>query len=93
VDQKKWLIKDGHPFDAKAMTSRIRQLLMSLAKMTPLNKRITELMKPTDLTARVISQGRSIGSTLQTPWRSVNTSGAFIDSKPSHCSVYLQRPK
>jgi hypothetical protein len=51
VDQRKWLIKDGSPLGAWSIASRIRQLLMSISKMTVANKKVTKLMKPAYLTA------------------------------------------
>jgi hypothetical protein len=60
VDQKKWLTKDRSPFSTRAMASRIRQLLISLAKMTAANKKVTRLMRLADLTAQVNSQGEEL---------------------------------
>ena len=41
VDKKKWLKKEGLPFKAKAMTSWVRQLIVSLDVMTASNKLIS----------------------------------------------------
>jgi hypothetical protein len=57
----------GLPFGARAMASRVRQLIMSLDVMIASNKHILQQMKAIELTGNVTSHGRSIGSTLPTP--------------------------
>jgi hypothetical protein len=64
INRKMWINKEGQPLSAKAMASKLRQVLMSIATMTALQKCTTEQMTPMDLTGRVLSQGRSQGSTL-----------------------------
>ena len=41
VDKKKWLNKEGLPFGARAMASRVRQLIVSLDFMAARNKHIS----------------------------------------------------
>jgi hypothetical protein len=41
VDKKQWLNKEGLPFGAKAMASRVRQLIVSLDVMTASNKHVS----------------------------------------------------
>jgi hypothetical protein len=50
VDKKKWVNKEGLPFGAKAMASRVRQLIMSLDVMTASNKHISQQMREIELT-------------------------------------------
>lgn len=40
VDRKQWLNKEGFPFGAREMVSRIRQFIVSLDVMTTNNKNI-----------------------------------------------------
>jgi hypothetical protein len=42
VDKKQWLNKEGLPFRARAMVSRVRQLIVSLDVMTASNKNISQ---------------------------------------------------
>jgi hypothetical protein len=77
VDKKQWLNKEGLPFGAKAMASRVRQLIVSLDVMTTSNKHVSNQMKALELTANVTSQGRSIGSALPNP-----TGGLLVTQGP-----------
>jgi hypothetical protein len=72
VDKKKWLNKEGLPFEAKAIASRVGQLIVNLNVMTTNNKHISQQMRAIELTGNVTSQGGSIGSTLPTPFRIVS---------------------
>jgi hypothetical protein len=67
VDKKKWLNKEGLPFEARAMASRVRQLIKSLDVMTASNKHILQQMKAIELTWNIASHGGSNGSALPTP--------------------------
>jgi hypothetical protein len=62
-----WVNKENLPLTARAMTSKLRQVLLSIATISALNKRITEQMRPMDLTGQVMSQGGSQGSALPNP--------------------------
>jgi hypothetical protein len=55
VDIKKWLNKEGLPFGAKSMVSRVRQLIMSLDVMTASNKHVSNQMRAIELTGNVTS--------------------------------------
>jgi hypothetical protein len=41
VDKKVWLNKEGLPLNAKSMASKVRQVLISIATMSALNKHVT----------------------------------------------------
>jgi hypothetical protein len=60
VDKKMWLNKEGLPLNAKSMASKVRQVLISIATMSALNKRFTQDMRAIDLTDRVMSQGSAL---------------------------------
>jgi hypothetical protein len=67
VDNKEWLNKERHPFEFRAMASKVRQLLVSLDVMTASNKHMSWQMRAIELTGNVTSQGGSIGFALPTP--------------------------
>jgi hypothetical protein len=73
VDKKKWLNKEGLPFGAKAMASRVKQLIVSLDVMTASNKHVSNQMRAIELTGNITSQGGSIGSALPNPPKGVST--------------------
>jgi hypothetical protein len=81
-DQKKWLNKEGLPFGAWAMASRVRQLIVSLDVMIASNKHILQQMKAIELTRNVQSHGGNIGSSLLTPSGVVSSA----QGAPSTCS-------
>jgi hypothetical protein len=67
MNKKMWLNKEGLPLNAKSMASKLRQVIISIATMSALNKHVTELMRPMDLTGQVMSQRGSQGSALPNP--------------------------
>ena len=67
MDKKIWLNKEGLPFEAKAMASRVRQLIVSLDIITASNKHVSNQMRVIELTRNVTSQKKSIGSALPNP--------------------------
>ena len=54
-----WINKDGLLLSTKAMASKIRQVVLSIATMMALNYHVREQMRPVDLTNCVLSQGGS----------------------------------
>jgi hypothetical protein len=64
VYRKMWVNKEGLPFTARAMASKLRQVFLSIATMSALNKRVTEQMRSMDLTKQVMSQGGNQRSAL-----------------------------
>ena len=55
VDRKKWVNKDGLPLGLKAIASRIRQLLLSIAMMITSIRHLKSKMGPIDLIRHIIS--------------------------------------
>jgi hypothetical protein len=60
VDRKKWVNKDGLLLGLKAIASRIRQLLLSIAMMTTSIRHKKSKMGPADLIRHITSQGGSM---------------------------------
>jgi hypothetical protein len=54
-----WLNKEGLPLNTKSTASRLRQVLLSIATMSAVNRRVMEQMRLTDLTGQLMSEGRS----------------------------------
>jgi hypothetical protein len=60
VDKKKWVNKDELTLGLKAIASRVRQLLISIAAITASNQHIIEQMKPTNLKKHITRVGGSM---------------------------------
>ncbi len=64
IDKKQWESKDGQPLKSKSLTSKIRNLLLNIAKLSALNTRVSDGMRPLEISRIVESQGGSQGSAL-----------------------------
>ncbi len=84
IDKGQWMTKDRKPLKAKALTSKLRNLLLNIATQSAVNARVSEVRRHPDLTRQVMSQGGSQGSAqFTTPGATTGSRGKRVATPSS----------